>query len=68
MAPPAIDEAALIDSPDDEWRLPSQIRTRLGLQRIWSIRIATALERLADRDKSIEGCGTLTCESTMAAI
>ena len=49
MAPPAIDEAALIDSLDDEWRLPTQIRTRLGLQRIWSPRIATALERLADR-------------------
>jgi len=50
MAPPAIDEAALIDSLDDEWRLPTQIRTRLGLQQFWSsISVATALERLADR-------------------
>ena len=49
MAPPAIDEAALIDSLDNEWRSPTQILTRVGLQRIWSIRIATALERLADR-------------------
>jgi len=50
MARPAIDEAALIDSLDDEWRLPTQIRTRLGLQQFWSsISVATALERLADR-------------------
>jgi hypothetical protein len=45
MAPPAIDEAALIDSLDDEWRSPTQIL----VSQIWSIRIATALERLADR-------------------
>jgi len=50
MAPPSIDETALIDSLDDEWRSPAQIRTRLGLQ-IWSTRIATALERLANRDQ-----------------
>jgi hypothetical protein len=49
MAHPAIDEAARIDSLDNEWRSPTQILTRVGLQRIWSIRIATALERLADR-------------------
>src|SRR5579871_3886668 len=50
MAPPSIDETALIDSLDDDWRSPAQIRTRLGLQ-IWSTRIATALERLANRDQ-----------------
>jgi hypothetical protein len=68
MAPPAIDEAALIDSLDDEWRSPTQIRTRLGLQQIWSI---ASLPRWSDSPigvKSIEGCGTLMCESTMAAI
>ena len=45
---PLLDETALIDSLDDEWRSPAQIRTRLGL-RLWSTRLATALERLADR-------------------
>jgi hypothetical protein len=51
MAPRAIDEAVLIDSLDDEWRTPLQIRTRLGLRQLWSIRIANALERLADSDQ-----------------
>ena len=50
MAPPAIDETALADSLDDEWRSPAQIRSRLGL-RAWSTRIATALDRLADSDQ-----------------
>jgi hypothetical protein len=45
-----IDEAALIDSLDDEWRSPAQIRIRLGI-RVWSTRLATALDRLADRDQ-----------------
>jgi hypothetical protein len=45
-----IDEAAIIDSLDDVWRSPAQIRARLG-NLIWSNRIAIALERLADRDK-----------------
>ena len=50
MARHMIDEAALIDSLDDEWRSPAQIRTRLGI-RIWSTRIVAALERLANRGK-----------------
>jgi hypothetical protein len=50
MARPMIDEAAIIDSLDDVWRSPAQIRARLG-NLIWSNRIAIALERLADRDK-----------------
>jgi hypothetical protein len=50
MAPPAIDEVALINSLDDEWRSAAQIRTRLGVQ-LWSTRLANALERLADRDQ-----------------
>ena len=50
MARPMIDEAAIIDSLDDVWRSPAQIRARLG-NLIWSNRIAIALERLAESGK-----------------
>ena len=44
------DDAALINSLDEVWRSPREIRKRLGT-RIWVYTLALELDRLADLDQ-----------------
>jgi hypothetical protein len=45
------DDAALINSLDEVWRSPRQIRIRLGTRDLDYARVALALDRLADMDQ-----------------